>query len=306
MVDDLPLVLIVVVFSLHLLGERRAAARTGRPRDRRAHRRALTFYAGLLTILVALTGPIDALAGQLFWVHMIQHLLLLVVAAPLIVLSRPWASLWRPFPLRWRRPVARTLARSPSCAPIRALSRTLNRPPGAWLAFNLNLVFWHLPGPYDLTLQNTYVHILEHTTFLLFGILFWAQVTKAKLPYSLRIGYIAAAMLINVGLSIVLAFAQHPLYGPYAELAHRPGGISALADQQIGAGIMWAFGDLPLAIALALLIHGWLATQEARTPHLAGLAADPSAAVAADAPETRATGSMVTYHQAETRRSHHH
>lgn len=281
MVDDLPLVLIVVVFSLHLLGERRAAARTGRPRDRRARRRALTFYAGLLTILVALTGPIDALAGQLFWVHMIQHLLLLVVAAPLIVLSRPWASLWRPFPLRWRRPVARTLARSPFCAPIRGSARALNRPPGAWIAFNLNLVFWHLPGPYDLTLQNIYVHILEHTTFLLFGILFWLQVTKAKLPYSLRIGYIAATMLINVGLSIVLAFAQHPLYGPYAELAHRPGGISALADQQIGAGIMWAFGDLPLAIALALLVHSWLATQEARTPHQAGLAADPPAVMAA-------------------------
>jgi putative membrane protein len=291
MVDDLPLVLIVVVFSLHLLGERRAAARTGRPRDRRARRRALTFYAGLLTILVALTGPIDALAGQLFWVHMIQHLLLLVVAAPLIVLSRPWASLWRPFPLRWRRPVARALARSPSCAPIRGLSRVLNRPPGAWLAFNLNLLFWHLPGPYDLTLHNTYVHILEHTTYLLFGILFWAQVTKAKLPYSLRIGYIAAAMLINVGLSIVLAFAQHPLYGPYAQLAHRPGGISALADQQIGAGIMWAFGDLPLAIAIALLIQRWLASQEASTSHLAGPAADSLADVAAGSPDRLAPGS---------------
>jgi cytochrome c oxidase assembly factor CtaG len=87
-------------------------------------------------------------------------------------------------------------------------------------------------------------------------------------------------MLINVGLSIVLAFAQHPLYGPYAELGHRPGGISALADQQIGAGIMWAFGDLPLAIALALLIHGWLARQEAGDPHLTELAADPPAVVA--------------------------
>ena len=275
MVDVLPLALVVVAFWLHRLGERRASARTGRRRGRRIRRRALLFYAGLLTILVALTGPIDALAGQLFWVHMIQHLLLLVVAAPLIVLGRPWMSLWRSFPIRWRRPVARTLARSPSSAPIRVLSRTLNRPAGAWLAFNLSLVLWHLPGPYDLTLQNTYVHILEHTTFLLFGILFWAQVTKARLPYSMRIAYLAAAMLINIGLSIVLAFAPHPLYGPYAHLAHRPGGISALADQQIGAGIMWAFGDLPLAIALALLIHGWLSSQEARTPRLAGLAAGP-------------------------------
>ena len=282
MVDDLPLVLVVAAFSLHLLGERRAAARTGRPRDRRARRRALTFYAGLLTILVALTGPLDALAGRLFWAHMIQHLLLLTVAAALIVLSRPWMSLWRPFPLRWRRSVAWTLARSPSCAPVRGLSRALTRPPGAWLAFNISLVFWHLPGPYDLTLQNTYVHILEHSTFLLFGVLFWAQVTKARLPYSWRIGYIGAAMVVNVALSIFLAFAQHPLYAPYAQLAYRPGGISALADQQIGAGIMWAAGDLPFAIALALLIQRWLATQEARTSHLAGLAAG--------SPETPVTG----------------
>jgi cytochrome c oxidase assembly factor CtaG len=155
----------------------------------------------------------------------------------------------------------------------------------AWIAFNVNLVFWHLPGPYDLTLQNTYVDILEHTTFLLFGILFWTQVTKAKLPYSWRIGYIAAAMLINVGLSIVLAFAQHPLYGPPAQQAHRPGGISALADQQIGAGIMWTFGDLPLAIALALLTHGWLTAQQARTPQAAELTAHPPAAVAAGSPK---------------------
>jgi putative membrane protein len=291
MVDRLPLVLVVAAFALHLLGEHRAAARTGRPRDRRARRRALTFYAALLTILIALTGPLDALAGQLFWVHMIQHLLLLVVAAPLIVLSRPWMSLWRPFPLRWRRSVAWTLARSPSCAPIRGLSRALTRPPGAWVAFNVSLVFWHLPGPYDLTLQNTYVHILEHSTFLLFGILFWAQVTKVKLPYALRIGYIAAAMLINVGLSIFLAFAQHPLYGPYAQLAYRPGGISALADQQIGAGIMWSAGDLPFAIAIALLIQRWLASQEAMATRLTGLAADPTAGVTAGQPEALAPGS---------------
>jgi hypothetical protein len=66
MVDKLPVALVVAAFALHLTGERRAAARTGRPRDRSAQRRALTFYAALLTILVALTGPIDALAGQLF------------------------------------------------------------------------------------------------------------------------------------------------------------------------------------------------------------------------------------------------
>ena len=160
--------------------------------------------------------------------------------------------------------------------------------------FSITLVFWHLPGPNDLTLRNGYAHLLADATFLLTGIFFWNQVTGSSrarfpAPYSRRIGYVASAMLTNVGLAIFLAFAQHPLYAPYADLAHRPGGISALADQQIGAGVMWAAGDLPFAIALALLVHHWLVTQEARTPGLDQLeagAADRTWRAAAGQPST--------------------
>lgn len=270
MIEYLPVDLVLAAFGLHLLGERRAAVLTGRPRSRQARARALTFYAGLVVVLLALASPLDELADKLFWAHMIQHLLLLVVAAPLIVLSRPWMSIWRPLPLRWRRTLARTVARSRPFAPVRGLFRSLATPAGAWLAFNVNLVFWHVPGPYDLTLRDIYVHVLEHTTFLLFGILFWAQVAavspaRPTLGYPARIAYVAAAIVTNVGLSIYLAFAQHPLFSPYALLAHRPGGISALADQQIGAGIMWTAGDMPFAIAIAVLVQRWLAESEAKT-----------------------------------------
>ena len=91
--------------------------------------------------------------------------------------------------------------------------------------------------------------------------------------YSRRIGYVSSAMLTNVGLAIFLAFAQHPLDALNAQLAHRPGGITALADQQIGAGVMRAVGDLPFAIALALLVQHPLAAQEATTPRLDQLVA---------------------------------
>ncbi len=277
MIDELPAVLVVAAFVLHLLGERRAVTLTGRPRSRRARLRALSFYAGLVTILIALESPVDGLAAQLFWAHMIQHLLLLGVAAPLIVLGHPWMSIWRPFPLAFRRRLARTVLRAAYLAPLRALARLLARPPGAWLAFNLNLLLWHLPGAYDLTLRNLDVHVLEHTTFLVFGILFWAQVIGAapastRLPYAGRIAYVAGAIVPNVALSMYLAFAQHPLYAPYAMLAHRPGGISALADQQIGAGIMWTAGDLPFAIAIAVLVERWMAENEAMTARLGDLA----------------------------------
>jgi len=271
--DYLPAVLVVAVFAWHLLSERSAAARARRPRSRPARRRSLAFYAGLLTILIATSPPVDALTAKLFWAQMIQRLMLLALASPLIALGRPWISLWRPFPPGVRRPVTRAVTRWPACAPIRGLFRVLARPPGAWLVFSVNLVFWHLPGPNDLTLRHGYAHLLADGAFLVTGIFFWNQVTgssraTAPAPYWRRIGYVASAMLTNVGLAIFLAFAQHPLYAPYADLAHRPGGLSALADQQIGAGVMWAAGDLPFAIALAVLVHHWLAAHEARTPRL--------------------------------------
>jgi putative membrane protein len=275
MADDLPAALIVVAFAWYLLGERRAAARPQGPRARPARQRAHAFYAGLLIVLIALCPPVNALTDKLFWAQMIQRLLLLTAAAPLIALGRPWISLWRPFPARIRRRAARAVTRSPFLAPIRGLFRALARPPGAWLAFSINLVFWHVSGPNDLTLRNGYMHLLADSAFLLFGIFFWNQVTgssraTASPSYSRRIGYVASAMLTNVGLAIFLAFAQHPLYAPYADLARRPGGITALADQQIGAGVMWAAGDLPFAIALALLVQHWLAAHEATASRLLG------------------------------------
>jgi len=277
-IDYLPTALTLVAFALHVLGERRAVTLTGRRRDRAERRRALTFYAGLLAVLVALQSPIDSLADKLFWVHMIQHLLLLVVAAPLIVLGEPWMSIWRPLPLAFRRTLARTVVRARWLAPVRALFAALASPAGAWLAFNVTLVVWHLPGPYDLTLRNLDVHVLEHTTFLACGILLWAQVAalapaRGRLSIVGRIVYVAAAAVVNVGLSAYLAYHQHPLYAPYANLAHRPGGISALADQQMGAGFMWTAGDMPFAIAIALLVHRWLGVNEARTARLGALAA---------------------------------
>ncbi len=280
MIDNLPTALVLVAFALHVLGERRATVITGRPRDRGARRRAAMFYAGLLTVVVALQSPLDSLSEQLFWAHMIQHLLLLVVAAPLIVLGRPWMSIWRPLPLGFRRAVARTVMRAPYLAPLRALLRAATSPLGAWILFDLNLVLWHMPGPYDLTLRNTYLHVLEHTTFLAFGILFWSHVTacppaRKRLSYLQRISYVAGSMIPNIGLSMYLGFAQHPLYGAYAALAHRPGGITALADQQIGAGIMWTAGDMPFLLAIVILSQRWFAQDERMTERLGELVGTP-------------------------------
>jgi len=263
MADSLPLGLTWGAFWLHLLGERQAAARTGRPRSREDRRRALAFYAGLATIAVALVSPIETLSKELLWVHMIEHVMLLTVAAPLIVLGAPWMSLWRPLPLGMRRTLAKTYTRSPLLAPLRRALHACGSPVGALVLFSANLVFWHLPGNYDLTLRNTTVHALEHLSFVGFGVLLWSQVItspplRPALGYPARIGLLVAALIPNVGISMVLAFSHSAIYPYYAHLAHRPGGISALADQQIAAGIMWSAGDIPFAIAIALLVQRML------------------------------------------------
>jgi len=263
MADSLPLGLTWAAFWLHMLGEHMAVRRTGRPRSRLARRRALAFYAGLLAIVAAIATPIETLSKQLLWTHMIQHVLLLSVAAPLIVLGAPWMSLWRPLPLRVRRTLARAAVLSPGGAPFRSVCRLLSRPLVVLLAYSINLLAWHVPALYDLALRNSDVHALEHLTFIGFGILLWAQVIpsppfKPSFAYPGRIAYLVAAMVPNVALSMLLAFSRSPLYPFYADLAHRPGGISAFTDQQIAAGIMWSFGDLPFVIAIVVLAVRWL------------------------------------------------
>jgi cytochrome c oxidase assembly factor CtaG len=237
-----------------------------RPRARRARWRAASFYAGLATIVVALEGPIDSYAAKLFWVHMVQHVLLLTVAAPLIVLGAPWMSMWRPLPLSFRRGAAGAVARDRWAAPLRALGRWLGRPLGAWLAFNVNLVLWHIPVMYDLTLRHLAIHALEHTTFLLFGVLLWCQVMdspplRSRLRADTRVYYMLASGVVSWILSLVLAFAPSPLYPVYAHIANRPGGISALADQQIAGGVMLGPGSVSLTLFVFIGLYRWLGSE---------------------------------------------
>src|SRR5436305_13346795 len=144
---------VVISAALYLLGGRSA----GTP-ARREPLRAASFFAGLLVIVLALDSPIDYYADQLFWVHMIQHILLLTVAPPLILLGRPWPRMWRALPLRTRTAVGRTMARSRLTAPLRALAQ----PVPAWILFNAILVAWHVPAAYNATLTSNGIHELEH------------------------------------------------------------------------------------------------------------------------------------------------
>lgn len=256
-----PFFLVLGAAALYWLGGKRRGPGHRDGAERRL--RSSAFYAGLLSIVVALDTPLDDLADSLFLAHMTQHLLLLMVAPPLIVLSAPWLRLWRPLPLGFRRTAAKGIARGRWATPLRALGGLFARPLPAWIAFNVVLVAWHVPALYDSTLSNAAVHDLEHATFLLTGLLFWLQVidsppVRARLAYGARAVYLTAALLVSWVLAIVLAFASSPLYGAYAGLPHRPGGLSALADQELAAGMMWVPGSIPFTIAIIWALYRWL------------------------------------------------
>jgi putative membrane protein len=272
---NLPLMLVIGLAIVYWAGDKRTVV-PARRRD--AHRwMGFCFYAALAALAVALSSPIDALSEQLFWAHMLQHVLLLVVAAPLLVLAQPWARLWRAVPLTARRSLARSLVLGRRTAPLRWASRTLGRPAPSFLLFSGVLLAWHIPELFDATLRSGALHALEHTLFLVTAVMFWKQVLhspplRATLGNPQRVAYLVGAMIVSWALAVVLALAPHPLYGVYAHEATRPGGISAMADQQLAAGIMWVPASITFVIVIFVYVHHWLTppSVRARPSRLAG------------------------------------
>jgi putative membrane protein len=247
----------------------------GRSRTVRARHepwRTASFVAGLVTIVLALDSPIDGYADQLFWMHMVQHIILLTVAPPLILLGRPWPRMWLALTLRTRTKVGRSLARSRWAAPVRALARPLP----AFILFNATIVIWHIPFAYNATLENSAIHQLEHAMFFFTGLLFWARVIdpgplRPQLVWPMRVAYVVGAMVVGWVLAIALVLAPHPLIPWYAQLTHRPGGISALTDQQLAGGMMWVPGSISYTIAMMLGFDRWLEPESGPSKRAAAL-----------------------------------
>jgi cytochrome c oxidase assembly factor CtaG len=122
----------------------------------------------------------------------------------------------------------------------------------------------------DETLRSQPVHDLEHAMFFFTGLLFWAHVVdpgplRVRLTWPARIGYLVGAMIVGWMLAITLVIVPHAIYAPYAALLHRPGGISALADQQLAAGVMWVPGSIPYAVVLLIGLYRWLEPERRAT-----------------------------------------
>lgn len=268
-----PLAAIAATAVLYLLGGRLSA--TGSDAGKRW--RGAAFYGGLATLVVAVGSPVDAYAGELFWGHMIQHVLLMMVAPPLLLVGRPWPRLVRPLPLGVRRPFARSVLAGPVFAPARTALRRLAAPLPSFALFNGTLLLWHVPALYDLTLRDGLVHGLEHALFFGTALLFWVHLLpgatgRPQLADGARAVYGTAALMVSWILAITLGLAAEPVYGAYAAIAQRPGGLSALGDQQLAAGVMWVPGSVPYCIVLVVAVLRWLepAAGTGRRRRLAG------------------------------------
>ncbi len=259
-VDRAPLIVAIVAAMLYAIGGRSTVRRRRVGIDRW---RPACFVGGLLTLVVVTSEPFDQAAGVLFWAHMTQHVALMEIAAPLVVLGRPWTRVGRPFPLALRRTVARTLARSRWTLALRVVARTAATPSLAFVLMNAGLVAWHVPAAYDAALASPVIHGVEHLVFFATAAVFWAHLLgrgpfRRRLVATTVVVYAAGAMVVGWMLALVLAEAARPLYAHYDRLVARPGGISALADQQLAAGVMWVPASVPWTMALLAAVYAWL------------------------------------------------
>lgn len=229
--------------------------------------RGTFFLIAIIALILASSAPIDILSGRLFWVHMIQHLLILIVMAPLLVAAAPLLPLWLGLP-NWAQRLILRLAKPKIRQAFYKVGHWLRQPAISCGFLIIGIWVWHWPPLYDFALTNDLIHDWgEHLTFLVVSVLYWTQVIPSP-PLSFRVGYIGRLMCVgfaiaqNVVLAVLIGFAPAPLYAPYAHIVQGLGGFSALQDQQFGAGIMWTFGDVPFGIAISVLVQHWLASQD--------------------------------------------
>jgi putative membrane protein len=213
--------------------------------------RAAAFAAGWLALALALASPLDALGGWLFSAHMVQHEVLMVLAAPLMVLGRPigaWA--WGLSP-SGRRLFGRAFHRPR----WRRFWRALTTPWAAWALHAAALWLWHAPAAFDAALRHEGVHSLQHASFLFSALLFWWTVLGPPLdgarPGAAMLS-LFTTMMHSAALGALLALSPLVWYAPYVERAAALG-WSALEDQQLGGLVMWAPAGLAYFAAGLLL-----------------------------------------------------
>jgi cytochrome c oxidase assembly factor CtaG len=226
--------------------------------------RLLSYHAGLAILAVSLLSPIDRLGGQLFFMHMLQHMLSIMLAAPLLLLANPFPFMVWALPATWRLRVAGLFAR-PSA--FRRALAAVTRPFIAWLVFLTIYLGWHDASLYNLALRNDWIHDIQHITFFGAAMLFWWHVIGAA-PHihGKRSGWASMAYLIgvippNMAVAVTIAFASNVIYTYYLS-APRIWGFTALEDQMISGAIMWIPGSMMFLLAALIILARMFTSKE--------------------------------------------
>src|SRR5665213_2397763 len=240
--------------GLYALGLVRLWRRAGAGRG--VHRvQVLAYAAGWLVLVVALVSPLDPLDSQLFSAHMIQHELLMIVAAPLLVVGRPLAVWAWALPFQWRRAVGHFFH-----APAwRGPWLFVTGPFVAWVLHALALWIWHVPFLFDAALANEGVHTLQHATFFLTALVFWWSILGAATRKERGIALLSlfTTMVHTGALGALLTLAKTPWYPSYFQTAPIYG-LDAVEHQELGGLIMWVpAGFVYIACGVALASR-WL------------------------------------------------
>lgn len=217
--------------------------------------RAACFAAGWLSLAVAMVSPLERLATELFIAHMIEHQILIVVAAPLLVLSRPLAPLLWALPHRARLTAGKALRSSIVLKPFRKAAS----PFSATVLHAIALWLWHAPGLYEAALLEQPVHWLQHLSFLFTALLFWWALLfgVGREAYGVSIFCLFATTLHSGFLGILLSLSRTPLY-PVQGHAAAKWGLSPLEDQQLAGLIMWVPGGMIYLVAALALAALWI------------------------------------------------
>ena len=258
--QDVPLLLLMGgVYALGMQALwKRAGVGSGISRGR-----AAIFGAGLLMLFIALVSPLDALSEELYSAHMVQHLLLTLVAAPLFVIGRFTLAVAWAFPPSWTARIWKEWK-------WKQAWHFLTRPMVAFLLHNIAIWIWHMPRLYEASLINEWLHFLEHASFFLTALLFWqvfADLTEnARLARSARFGLgifmIFGTMLVSGFLGVLITFSPYVWYPIYI---HETAlyGLTALENQQLAGTIMWVPSGVVYLAAVIGVLGRWLFAMEA-------------------------------------------
>jgi putative membrane protein len=223
---------------------------------RELYSRALAFGAGWATLALALLSPLDTAAATAFSLHMVQHEVLMLVAAPLLVLGRGLPTMLWAFP-----PQARVaLGRASKTSWLRGGWRWLTAPLTAWLLHAAALWVWHIPALFNAALADPALHDFQHVSFFATALIFWHALLRhgAHPARGAAILYLFTTTVHTGVLGALLTFARSPLYAPFDTGLRLAGSLTPLEDQQLGGLIMWVPGALVyIAVALTLLAR-WL------------------------------------------------